>query len=35
LTLAIPLSLRGLGETDLIAHVNGRVANVVRIRIGG
>jgi uncharacterized protein (TIGR03437 family) len=35
LTLAIPPSLRGLGETDLIAHVNGRVANVVRIRIGG
>jgi len=35
LTLAIPPSLRGLGETDLVAHVNGRVANVVRIRIGG
>jgi hypothetical protein len=35
LTLAIPASLRGIGETDLIAHVSGRVANVVRIRIGG
>ena len=35
LTVAIPAALRGLGETDLVAHVNGRVANVVRIRIGG
>ncbi|MGO4879253.1 MAG: hypothetical protein ACLP59_00350 [Bryobacteraceae bacterium] len=35
LTLAIPPSLRGLGETDLVAHVHGRVSNVVRIRIGG
>jgi uncharacterized protein (TIGR03437 family) len=35
LTLAIPASLRGIGEADLEAHVNGRVANVVRIRIGG
>jgi uncharacterized protein (TIGR03437 family) len=35
LTVAIPAGLRGLGETDLVAHVNGRVANVVRIRIGG
>ena len=34
LTLAIPASLRGLGETDLIARVNGRVANVVRINLG-
>jgi uncharacterized protein (TIGR03437 family) len=35
LTLAIPASLRGIGETDLEAHLNGRVSNVVRIRIGG
>jgi uncharacterized protein (TIGR03437 family) len=35
LTVAIPASMRGIGETDLVAHVNGRVANVVRIRIGG
>jgi uncharacterized protein (TIGR03437 family) len=35
LTVAIPASLRGLGETDLVAHLKGRVANVVRIRIGG
>ena len=35
LTIAIPPSLRGLGEADLIAHVSGRVSNVVRIRIGG
>jgi uncharacterized protein (TIGR03437 family) len=35
LTLAIPRSLRGLGEADLVAFVNGRVSNVVRIRIGG
>ena len=34
-TIAIPKSMRGLGETDLIAHLNGRIANVVRIRIGG
>lgn len=34
LTVAIPDSLRGTGETDLVAHVNGRVSNVVRIRIG-
>jgi len=35
LTVEVPAGLRGLGETDLIAHVNGRVANVVRVRIGG
>jgi uncharacterized protein (TIGR03437 family) len=35
LTIEIPASLRGLGETDMICHVNGRVSNAVRIRIGG
>jgi uncharacterized protein (TIGR03437 family) len=35
LTVAIPASLRGLGETDVVASVRGRVSNVVRIRIGG
>ncbi len=34
-TVALPSSLRNVGETDLVAHVNGRVANVVRVRIGG
>jgi uncharacterized protein (TIGR03437 family) len=34
-TIEIPDRLRGLGETDLIARVNGRVSNAVRIRIGG
>jgi uncharacterized protein (TIGR03437 family) len=31
----IPASLRGIGETDLICHVNGRLSNVVRVSIGG
>lgn len=35
LTIEIPDALRGLGETDLIGHVNGRPANVVRIDLGG
>src|ERR1700722_16340051 len=35
LTVEIPDALRGLGETDLIAHVNGRPSNVVRINLGG
>ena len=35
LTVKIPASLRGIGETDLIARLNGRVANPVRVRIGG
>ncbi len=35
LTIEIPASLRGLGETDLIAHVNGRPSNAVRINLGG
>jgi uncharacterized protein (TIGR03437 family) len=34
-TIEIPDRLRTLGETDLIARVNGRVSNPVRIRIGG
>lgn len=35
LTVEIPAALRGVGETDLIGHVNGRPANVVRINLGG
>jgi uncharacterized protein (TIGR03437 family) len=34
-TLEIPASLRGLGEADLIAHVDGRVSNAVQVRVGG
>jgi uncharacterized protein (TIGR03437 family) len=34
LTVEVPPSLRGMGDTDLVARVNGRVANVVRLRIG-
>jgi uncharacterized protein (TIGR03437 family) len=32
-TVEVPSSLRGIGETDLMCHVNGRVSNAVRIRI--
>jgi hypothetical protein len=35
LTIEIPDTLRGLGETDLISHVNGRPSNAVRIYLGG
>jgi uncharacterized protein (TIGR03437 family) len=35
LTIEIPDTLRGLGETDLIGHVNGRPSNAVRIYLGG
>jgi uncharacterized protein (TIGR03437 family) len=35
LTIEIPDGLRGLGETDLISHVNGRPSNAVRIYLGG
>ena len=35
ITVKIPPSLRGIGEADLIARLNGRVANPVRVRIGG
>jgi len=34
-TVEIPASLAGLGEADLLCRVRGRVANAVRIRIGG
>jgi uncharacterized protein (TIGR03437 family) len=33
-TIELPPAMRGLGETDVICSVNGRMANVVRIRIG-
>jgi len=35
LTIEVPVSMRGLGEADLLCHVNGRVSNAVRIAIGG
>jgi hypothetical protein len=35
LTVEIPAALGGLGEADLICRINGRIANAVRIRIGG
>jgi hypothetical protein len=35
LTIEIPQALRGSGETDLIARVNGRPSNAVRINLGG
>jgi len=34
-TVEIPAAMRGLGETDVICHLNGRVANAVRINVGG
>ncbi|HWC98340.1 MAG TPA: cellulase family glycosylhydrolase [Candidatus Sulfopaludibacter sp.] len=34
-TIELPQSLRGVGETDLVCHLNGRVSNSVRVRIGG
>ena len=34
LTVEVPQSLRGRGEVDLIARVNGRLSNSVRVRIG-
>ncbi len=34
-TIQIPESLRGIGETDLLSHINGRVSNAVRINLGG
>jgi len=33
-TIEIPSSLYGIGETDLICHLNGRISNATRIRIG-
>lgn len=35
ITIEIPASLRGLGETELLCHINGRVSNAVQVRIGG
>jgi uncharacterized protein (TIGR03437 family) len=35
LTIEIPDTLRGLGETDLMSHINGRTSNAVRINLGG
>jgi hypothetical protein len=32
--LEIPLSLRGIGEADLICHIKGRVSNPVRLNVG-
>jgi uncharacterized protein (TIGR03437 family) len=34
-TIEIPDTLRGLGETDLLSHINGRPSNAVRIYLGG
>ena len=34
LTVRIPSSLRGVGETDLVCSIQGRLSNVVRINIG-
>lgn len=34
LTLQIPASLNGIGETDILSHVDGQVSNAARIRIG-
>ncbi len=34
LTVEVPQSLRGRGEVDLVARVNGRISNSVRVRIG-
>ena len=34
-TIEIPAEMGGVGETDLISHVNGWVSNPVRIRFGG
>jgi uncharacterized protein (TIGR03437 family) len=34
LTVEVPPSLAGMGETDLLCRVNGQVSNAVRIRIG-
>jgi uncharacterized protein (TIGR03437 family) len=33
-TVEIPSRLYGIGETDLICHLNGRISNATRIRIG-
>ena len=33
-TIEIPARLYGIGETDMICHLNGRISNATRIRIG-
>jgi uncharacterized protein (TIGR03437 family) len=33
-TVEIPARLYGIGETDLVCHLNGRISNATRIRIG-
>ena len=33
LTIEIPAALRGIGETDLLCHLNGRVSNAVLVRL--
>jgi uncharacterized protein (TIGR03437 family) len=33
-TVEIPSRLYGIGETDLICHLNGRISNATRVRIG-
>ncbi len=33
-TIEIPSSVYGMGDTDLICHLNGRISNATRIRIG-
>jgi uncharacterized protein (TIGR03437 family) len=35
ITIEIPSSLKGLGETELLCHIGGRVSNAVQVRIGG
>jgi uncharacterized protein (TIGR03437 family) len=34
LTLDIPATFRGMGETDIVSHLNGRPSNAVRINLG-
>jgi uncharacterized protein (TIGR03437 family) len=33
-TVELPDRMRGLGETDVVCRVNGRLANVVRVNLG-
>jgi uncharacterized protein (TIGR03437 family) len=33
-TVEIPAGLAGLGETDLLARINGRISNAVRLNLG-
>jgi uncharacterized protein (TIGR03437 family) len=35
LTVELPASMRGFGETDVVCSVNGRLANVVRVNLDG